>query len=145
MRIIGKIMAGAGVVGGSLPAAYGQVPPAAPAAVVAVAVAQPDTVKALRRLFRARRTGGGVLLMITGATAATFTALIGSEESFGAGTDVVLSTAIAGLYTAPFWSVGAGKRIRFSRKKEQQTIDHFLTTRTLPPTIARRLKPRYFR
>ncbi|MCB2379287.1 hypothetical protein LGH70_16945 [Hymenobacter sp. BT635] len=106
---------------------------------------QADTVAALHRLFQRRRVGGGVLLSVSGATVATFMGLLSSEEGFGPGTDVVLITAVSALYTAPFWSVGASKLVRFSRKREQQVIDEFVATRELPAKIRRRLKPAYFR
>ncbi|WP_400194120.1 hypothetical protein [Hymenobacter sp. B81] len=106
--------------------------PPAPAAVSGQA--GPDSVAAVRNLFRKRRNGGtlftaiGSLVLVRGVLADGGGSVVGSA-----------------LVAAPFLGVGVSKLVRFGSKREEAYIKQYQQGRPLPHHIRRRLRADYFR
>jgi len=106
-----------------------------------------DTVRALQRLFKNRRTRGALLLGGTGALVVASNVALNNESgipSSDVSSNLIVASGIALLYTTPIWVVGTSQLVRFSQKKEKAIIDKFMTKHTLPRKIQRRLKPSLF-
>ncbi|GAA4371800.1 hypothetical protein [Hymenobacter koreensis] len=110
------------------------VPPPAVAAMTPPRVA-PDSIDAVRNLFRKRRNGGtaftavGSLVLLRG--------VLTDNEDTGIGPSAVVA--------APLLAVGLSKLVRFGSKKEEAYIKAYQQGRPLPKAVRRRLQPDYFR
>jgi predicted lipid-binding transport protein (Tim44 family) len=106
--------------------------PPAPVAAPAPAAGQ-DSVKAVQRLFKSRRTGAALLAFPGGY-------LIGSglvRLADGGAVSVLLGGGLAGVAFA--------KESRFSKKREAEIIQSYNQGKALPKNIRRRLKRKHFK
>lgn len=106
-----------------------------------------DTVRALHKLFKSRRTRGSVLLGITGAGVIAGNIALSNDPgstSYSNTDEVVVGTGILLLYASPLWVVGTSMLVRFSQKRERMVTNEFIAKHTLPHKIQRRLKPSLF-
>ncbi|WP_460500163.1 hypothetical protein [Hymenobacter agri] len=119
---------------------YGQVPSNASTSITPSATSShlytaTDTVQAIHRLFKARRTGGYIL---TGG-AVIFTRIV--FTSAGTVPAGVFGVVVGGIPAV----IGFGKIVRFSMSSENKVVEDFEKTKTLPKSIRRRLKREYFK
>ncbi|RPD47131.1 hypothetical protein DNI29_13365 [Hymenobacter sediminis] len=104
-----------------------------------------DTVQAMQRMFHKHRTGGWIWT----AVGSVFAVRIASVAAGSSATDGFASTAGGtvvgvGLFGGVPAGIGIGKLTRFSKAKEQQTIELYQKSGILPPYVRKRLKPKYF-
>lgn len=108
-------------------------------------VSSPDTVQAMQHLFQKHRTGGWIWTAVGGA----FALRVASVAAGSSATDGFASTAGGtvvgvGLFGGVPAGIGIGKLARFSKAKEEQTIQLYQKSGILPPYVTKRLKPKYF-
>lgn len=110
-----------------------------------VPVTSTDTLRAVHRLFQARRTGGVVFGLLGGSyTGIGVTVAVQGKQPTGTyGPDVTSEMGLgAGV---PLLALGLTKLLRFSTWREQRVVAEYNTGRALPRSIRARLKPRHFR
>ncbi|GAA4033128.1 hypothetical protein GCM10022409_16810 [Hymenobacter glaciei] len=93
-----------------------------------------DTVQAIHRLFKSRRTGGYIL---TGSSVIFTRIAVGAAGTVPAGVFVLIIGGTPGL-------IGFGKIVRFSVRNEAKIVSDFEKNKTLPNAIRRRLDRKYF-
>lgn len=117
---------------------------------VTFAAAQ-DTVQAIHNLFQTRRKGGRLFAIQAGAGllgAVGYLAMPVSDSSPSlysyTATDKrqISSVLVAGAL--PVFGIGISKLSRFSKDKEKALILQYQAGGTVPATIRRRLRPKYF-
>lgn len=112
---------------------------------------QVDTLRAVKRLFAAKRTGSkiylgvGLPLTLIGATTALLVATLTSTIKAGEGREkivpVVIASGSVGLLPS---GLGLIRGIRFSRRKEQAILRAYQENKSLPGRVRRHLKPKFF-
>lgn len=126
-----------------------------PDSIQLVKASRKDTIRAVHRLFQARRQGAaantwiGVALVGSGiALVRAFSALAtlpaGGQVDNGNGhlTLATLKISVPGLALI---SLGLAKGVRFSERKEANLIAAYQQNQSLPASVRRRLRPAYFR
>lgn len=110
-------------------------PESALASTPSTAVASTDSVKAVQRLFRSRRTGSNILGFPAGyclgyGAVATAQGEAGAAGTLGIG--VVLST------------VTIAKGVRFSKMREEEILTAYQQGKPIPKNVRRRLRKKHF-
>jgi hypothetical protein len=113
-----------------------------------------DTVRALHRLFAARRAGGhiwavvalgGSLTSLWGATIGLETKIAGGprtyQKSFSGPTQALV---LGGAVAVPV-VLSLSRLVRFSKENERDVIEKYTTTGRLPASVAARLREKHFR
>lgn len=106
-------------------------------------VSKQDTTQAVHTLFQKHRTGGWIWTAIGGAFAVRIiSATASSDSDVGGNTGgTVVGVAVLGGVPA---GIGIGKLTRFSKAKEEQTVQLYEKSAILPPYVQKRLKRKYF-
>ncbi|GAB3298721.1 hypothetical protein ACFQT0_25315 [Hymenobacter humi] len=107
-----------------------------------------DTIWALQRLFKKRRTIGSAFVVTAGAlTAYGISDVVENGGNMGfytGGTAYFFVTALAAIYTAPLYIPGLIMRGRYSKKKEAALLAAYNAKKTVPEKYLRKLKPGLF-
>ena len=103
-----------------------------------------DTAAALQRLFHLRRAGG-IALLGTGGLALVAGPVVGSSVSGPSSLGGIIVGFRIGAGTALLLTA-LGKRLvsHYSKAKEAQVLARYQATRTLPPRLAKKLRPGLF-
>ncbi|WP_426061064.1 hypothetical protein [Hymenobacter sp. B1770] len=107
-----------------------------------------DTIRAIHRLFKQRRTVGSVLVVSAGTLVAIGLSDVvesgGNAAFFTGASAYAFVTVLAAIYTAPLYIPGLIIRGQYSKKKEAVLIADYNLKRTIPNKYLRKLKPHFF-
>lgn len=116
-----------------------------PAAAQTPGPSQPDSIRAVKRLFSSRRTGAQLGVGFAAATIVT-PVIIGEATDTPRRAVKSDTHAAAGLVVSlPLWGIALWKWHRFSSSQEQQVLRRYEAGQPLPPYVRRRLHARFFR
>jgi hypothetical protein len=106
-----------------------------------------DTIRAIQRLFKKRRTVGTAFVAAGGTlVVASLSDVDSSNSAFftGASAYLIFGT-LAAIYTAPLYVPGLIIRGRYSKEKEAALIADYNLKKPIPEKYLSKLKPRLFK
>lgn len=94
-----------------------------------------DTVAAIQKIFKSRRTGGALLIAGSAVFIGTLSVLSSQESNSYASVDTKTIAQLATIGTSPAWILGIVKQVRFSVKREKSIVIQYQQTHRLPPFL----------
>jgi hypothetical protein len=107
-----------------------------------------DTIRAIQRLFKKRRTVGTAFVVAGGTLVVASLSDIDSSSNsafFTGASAYIIYGTLAAIYTAPLYVPGLILRGRYSKEKEAALIAAYNLKKPIPQKYLSKLKPRLFK